>query len=445
MSRQACLSCQGAGRYGISGYWAALLLIAMWICNTGSAAAQGSLQDAYKNAEQLAAVPAEAEKAAAAHQAVIEAHLANEAVFDSALRQLARYYMDSGRVEEGIRFFMSLGQKMYGARKIDTLRDIMNQFNLKYPDQVQKITGQTTSASGRQVRTPNVVPAKELVTAILQREDADLRNKALARLRAMLAGDAPEGGKAQALATLGSVLSAKFDRKPFREAVVLLLQSKDPDARALAVRCLPGLDAGVGDLGLVLPLAADTSVKVRMEVGAALIMIEQGKEPEKVIPALMTLLRDSERSVVERTIRSMWGQYSSPEFDELLIQLAKNRDYHHWVIYHSLSTMRSKSLAVCRRLVEELSDPDWNNSGRAAWGLTYGVPDEAKTLVEDGLLKALPQETNDSVRADELRALHLVATENSRVYLRSVIDSPLEVDKFKQLARDILASLERKP
>jgi lipopolysaccharide biosynthesis regulator YciM len=76
------------------------------------------------------------EKAVAGYQAVIEAHLANEAVFDSALRQLARYYMESGRPEEGIRFFMGLGQKMYGAKKVDTLRDIMNQFRRKYPEQV---------------------------------------------------------------------------------------------------------------------------------------------------------------------------------------------------------------------------------------------------------------------------------------------------------------------
>jgi HEAT repeat protein len=289
------------------------------------------------------------------------------------------------------------------------------------------------------------VPAKELAAAILQRNDADLRDKALARLQAMLAAEAPDGGKTQALATLGSVLSVKFDRKPFWEAVVPLLQSKDPDIRALAVRCLPGLDAGIGDLGLVLPLAVDASPRVRMEVGAALISIGQGKEPEKVIPALTTLLRDPERSIVERTIRSMWGQYSSPEFDQLLIQLAENRDYHHWVIYHALSTMRSKSPAVCRRLVEELSDPDWNNSGRAAWGLTYGVTDEAKSLVEEGLLKALPQETNDYTRENELRALRLVATDKSRPYLKSVVDSSLETDKFKQLARDVLAGLERKP
>ena len=447
MSRQPFFPSESVERSEASCRYGAMatILILSWICTTVAGAAQGSLQDAYKNAEQLAATPAGVEQAVAGYQAVIETHLANEAVFDSALRQLARCYLDSGRGEEGIRFFMNLAQKMYGAKKTDTFRDIMNQFKLKYPDQVQKVTGQMTSSSGREVRAADAVPAKELAAAILQRNDADLRDKALVRLQAMLAAESPEGGQKQGLATLGAVLTAKFDRKPFRELVLPLLQSKDPDIRALTLRCLPALDATIGDLALILPLSADPSPKVRMEVASALITIGQGKEQEKVIPALTTLLRDPERSIVERTLRSLWGQYSSPEFDDLLIQLTKDREYHHWVIYHALSTMRSKSPVVCRRLIEELSDPDWNNSGRAAWGLTYGVTDEAKPLVEDGLLKALPQETNDYTRENELRALRLVATEKSRPYVQSIVDSSLETDKFKQLARDVLAGLERKP
>jgi hypothetical protein len=100
---------------------------------------------------------------------------------------------------------------------------------------------------------------------------------------------------------------------------------------------------------------------------------------------------------------------------------------------------------VCRRLVQELGDPDWNNSGRAAWGLTYGVSDEAKGLVEEGLLKALPEETNDYTREQEFRALRSVATEKSRPYLTSVANSQTETDKYKGLAREVLALLDKKP
>ena len=140
----------------------------------------------------------------------------------------------------------------------------------------------------------------------------------------------------------------------------------------------------------------------------------------------------------------MWGQYTSPEFDALLIELSRDPRHRGHVIYHCLSTMKTKSPAVCRRLIEELDEPDWNDSGRAAWGLTYGVVEQANSLVEEGLLKALPEETNPYTRKQEFRALRRVATEKARPYLRSVVDSDMETEEFKQQARQILADLDGK-
>jgi len=212
----------------------------------------------------------------------------------------------------------------------------------------------------------------------------------------------------------------------------------------LALRCLPGLGTTSRGLALIIPLADDASPRVRMNVALALIQLGKGEENEKVVPALMKLLRDKDPNVVERTIRSMWGQYSSLEFDKQLIELSRHPRYHHNTIYFCLSTMRNKSVAVCRRLVEELDDPDWNNSGRAAWGLTYGVAEEAKSVVEEGLLRALPEETNAYTRTQEFRALRRVATEKSRPYLSSVVDSEMETEEFRELAREILADMDRK-
>jgi hypothetical protein len=395
----------------------------------------------YQEANGLAAKPGEIDQAMAAYQAVIEAHLANETVFDSALRQLARQYMDSGRIDEGLQFFLNLGRRMYDPPKPNTLKEILGQFKLKYPEQTEKVIAQLQPSSSRQRGDVPAMPAKELSKAILQREDAQLRDKGLERLRAMLAPQSSDDQKKQGLATLASVMTAKFDRKGFRDLVLPLLASQAPEIRANALRCLPGLEAMTADLDLVLPMAQDDSPKVRREVGPVLIQVGKGQEQAKVIPALMQLLQDKEPAVVEWTIRTMWGQYASPEFDELLIRLSRDVNLHHNVIYFCLSTMQNKSPAVCRRLVEELADPDWNNSGRAAWGLTYGVPEEARSLVEDGLLRALPQETNEQTRKEEFHALRMVATEKSRGYLQSVIDSPQETDNSKQLAREILVEL----
>jgi HEAT repeat protein len=279
-----------------------------------------------------------------------------------------------------------------------------------------------------------------LAQSILQRDDAELREKALANLATMLAPDSSD--KVKGLSALRKALPARFDRAPFRPLVAALLKSNEDSARMLALQCLPGLEPDAAVLNEVIPLADDPSPQVRASVASALVQVGKGQHGDKVIPALMKLLQDSDSKVVEQSIRSMWGQYSSPEFDELLIDLSRKPPHHHNVVYFGLSTMRTKSIAVCRRLVEELADPDWNNSGRAAWGLAHGVADEAKPLVEEGLLSALPEETNPYTRREEFRALKQVATEKSRPYLQSVVDSKLESDEAKQAARQILEGLD---
>lgn len=282
--------------------------------------------------------------------------------------------------------------------------------------------------------------AQALAKEILQRDDPARRAEALDKVRERLAGESA----AQGLRALAAALAAKFDREPFRPLVMPLLKAEDAVTRERAVRVLPGLEPTGEDLTQVLAMVDDPSVRVRSGVGGAIIQIAQGKQAERVIPALMKLLKDSDPKVIEDTLRSMWGQYSSPEFDELLIELSHEREHHGSAIYFALSTMKSKSPAVARRLVEELADPDWNNSGRAAWGLTYGVTEEAKPIVEEGLLRALAEETNNYTRSQEFRALKGVVTEKSRAYLKSVVDSEQETDEFKKQAAEILEGLDVK-
>lgn len=282
--------------------------------------------------------------------------------------------------------------------------------------------------------------AQALAKEILQRDDPAHRAEALEKVRELLAGESA----AQGLRALAAALAAKFDREPFRPLVMPLLKAEDAVTREMAVRVLPGLEPTGEDLTQVLAMVEDPSARVRGSVGGAIIQIAQGKQAERVIPALTKLLEDSDPKVIEDTLRSMWGQYSSPEFDERLIELSHEPEHHGSAIYFALSTMKSKSPAVARRLVEELADPDWNNSGRAAWGLTYGVTEEAKPIVEEGLLRALAEETNNYTRSQEFRALKGVASEKSRAYLKSVVDSEQETDAFMKQAAEILEGLDAK-
>lgn len=410
------------------------------VAATTANADEGSLKEAYEAAQKCAQSPQGRDAAMDQYRAIVETHLANEDAFRLALARLAEGYRQSGHVEEGIRFFVSIVDKTETPKTHELMKEIFTEFRLKHPEVLAKVISEKQDSPRPRRLDAAALTSRELAGAVLQRDDPQLRQKALGKLQGMLSSESDEEQK-KALATLLASLPAKFDRAPFRPVVLGLLKSDSPEVRALAVRCLPGMGATAAELGQVVPLADDPAAQVRMNVGGALVAIAQGKDEETVVPALMKLLEDSEPAVVERTIRTMWGQYSTPEFDKLLVELAEQPRYHHNVIYFCLSTMRRKSVAVCRRLVEELDDPDWNNSGRAAWGLTYGVPKEAGPLVEEGLLRALPEETNPYTRQQEFRALRGVATAKSIPYLKSMVESKTETEPFQQAAAEILAGL----
>lgn len=403
--------------------------------------ADGSLRGAFQEAQRLNRTDEGREAAIAALQSLVELHRENEQVNQAALRELARTYAAAGRTEDGMRFFLKIAQEMESQRRSHALYEILNNYRLKDPDLLQQVIQQSVTGAGPKLPVQQPLAADDLARGILQREDEQLRAASLERLRQMLAADSAADQKRTGLATLYKAITAKFDRDVFLPLVVPLLQSEDVRTRMLALRCLPGLEASEHELQLVVPLVEDSAPEVRSTVGLALTQIGKGEQKDIVIPALLHLLSDREPEVIEQTLRAMWGQYSSPELDQRLIELADQARFHHEAIYFGLSTMREKSAAVCRRLVEELADPDWNNSGRAAWGLTYGVPAEARELVEQGLLRALPQETNAYTRKQELRALRGVASDASRAYLTQVAESNLETDEVKQAAREILRGL----
>jgi len=398
-----------------------------------------TLQDTYDEAKKLAETPDGLQQAIQKYQSVIAAHRANEKLYHSALEQLADSYREADRKEDGIRFFVGLVLEMMEGNRRDVLREILQQYQLKDPELFKRVVGNMGQPKRRIVPA---MPSKQLSDAILQRKDQQLREKSLQRVREMLAAGSTVEDQKTGLATLRAAMKAKFDHAAFRPLVLPLLESENAQIRELALRCLPGLDATTEDLAKVVPMAEDEASEVRIASASALIQIAKGAEEETVVPALMKVLRDEDPEVIEQATRSMWGQYSTPEFSDLLIELSRKPKHRGTAIYFGLSTMRTKNVAVCRRLVEELGDPDWNNSGRAAWGLGYGVVDEAKPIVEQGLLEALPEETHSYTRAQEFRALRRVATEASRAYLQSVVDSELETEESKKAAREILADLD---
>ncbi|HEY1784280.1 MAG TPA: HEAT repeat domain-containing protein [Pirellulales bacterium] len=400
----------------------------------------GSLAEPFAKAAELAKGP-ETAAAIAEYQKTIDIHLANEALYRQAVRRVVDLYRQADREEDGIRYLFSVVRREDPEAGLNATRDMIQEFAIRSPQAFQKVAVEMGLADQPRSRLTVPAAADDLRIAILQRRDQGLRDAALVKLRALLAAASPDAEQARALATLAAVMSARFDRAPFRALVVPLLKSASPEVRSLALGCLGGLEAQPTDLAAIVPLADDPDPRVRMAVAGALVTIGAGREAETVAPALVKLLSDSDPQVIEPSLRALWGQYSTPALDERLIALSRLPAYHHNAIYFGLSTQRNKSRSVCQRLVDELDDADWNNSGRAAWGLTYGVADEAKPVVEAGLLKALPEETNPYTRKQEFRALAGVATKASREYLSKVVESAAENDEDKAAADKILKSL----
>ncbi|MBN2022439.1 MAG: HEAT repeat domain-containing protein [Pirellulales bacterium] len=426
----------------------AAVFVVLFSCGTiavGADQDEPSLKKLLEDAKRHAQSVDQREQAITEYRALVEIHLANEARFQAALGELMACYEVAGKPAEGFRYLLDTAYKMEPRGRHERIQELVGQFRLKHPEEFRKIAEEMKAAAGPKARVADAaVPTSALVEAIQQRKDPSLRDKSLDHLRKLLASESSTAEKRAGLATLRAALTAKFDRGSFRSLVLPLLKSEDDKVREMALSCLPALDATPDDLAHVIPLADDASPAVRAAVGGALIAIGKGDHADTVIPALAKLLEDSESDVVTATIRSMWGQYFSPEFDALLIELSRDPKYHGIIVYHALSTMRTKSLPVCQRLIEVLDEPDWNDSGRAAWGLTYGVTDEAKPAVEDGLLAALPEEANQYTRDQEFRALRGVATEKSRAYLTSVAGSEMETEKTREAAQQILNDLDGK-
>jgi hypothetical protein len=90
---------------------------------------------------------------------------------------------------------------------------------------------------------------------------------------------------------------------------------------------------------------------------------------------------------VARTFGNHWiwnAPEQKPEAIELMLQLSRDevRDVRYNTVYFGLSTVRDKSEAVIRRLLEiAMEDREWNMFQRIQWGLR-GSRDTAAKILE---------------------------------------------------------------
>lgn len=190
---------------------------------------------------------------------------------------------------------------------------------------------------------------------------------------------------ATALAQLGDV---KFDKKEFRPRILELCRSKNAEVQRGAFYALLNNERQDGDLELLQEVMAEpVSGRLAESASHLLQSFDEGVIRGKSEEIVVRLLNSSDKSLRREALRGLWGAKYGEKITNRVIELVDNKESHHDAIYYALSTSPEKTPAAIDKLIEVLSDPDWNNWGRAIWGLGYGVPEDQQTKVAAAMLQ----------------------------------------------------------
>jgi len=227
---------------------------------------------------------------------------------------------------------------------------------------------------------------QHLVDDALQLDDAGKRATAIEGIRAAIASGDPDKAFAGLLA-LSAIHEVAFDKASFREVLKLHLHSENPQMRASAWYGM--LQAGMQEDDLQLLRETARTRDMGRSTAHLLHMAEKGDLTGESGDIVRDLLRSNDPQARRSAMNGIWGASFSPELEADLIALSYQKEYLHDAIYNSLSPQSNKGAATVDRLIEVLAEPDGNTSGRAAWGLNHGVPEELQPRVADAAAKVV--------------------------------------------------------
>lgn len=315
------------------------------------------------------------------------------------------------------------------------------------PDSVKARTARQREEAAEQARARVArTLAEDWIAGALQVRDAELRKTSMASILEALTADREELQDA-GLTALLRVREVAFDRAPYAAAVRALAKSRRGGARVQALYGLANTRAEATDADLQLLLDALQETPDAALFGSASHLLTMFAEMDLTGPAgdaALALFKDGKADTRE-VLRGMWGARVSPALAAHVIELAKKGSRHrHDAIYFGLSTYNNKSIPVVEALFEACEDPDPNNSGRARWGLTYGVAEEARGRVADYMLLLFEARHARDVREDCLRSLATYADTSHLPKLRELAGLELLGDEVTGKLRRIIAGLEAK-
>jgi hypothetical protein len=218
----------------------------------------------------------------------------------------------------------------------------------------------------------------------LGEEGAAKRAEAVAAMRAALEGDDADLQLAalQALSQIGDV---NYDKAAFRGLVFPLVREGSGSLLVAACYALFNTDRRSNDLLLIQEAWTRRSATLDNAMSHLLFMYSDGIIEGRSEEIILELLDSPHADARRETLRGIWGASVSDRLAARIVELADDPESHGDAIYFGLSTFKPKNEAVVDKLIETLTDPDWNNWDRALWGLSYGVPEELQPRVAEAL------------------------------------------------------------
>lgn len=303
--------------------------------------------------------------------------------------------------------------------------------------------------------------AEALFDAIAQREDAPLRERAVARAAEFIETGSAEK-RVAALRAVARANDVPFDRAAVLEATIGLIEGEaEPATLVVALRTVPTLRPDEATADRIRTAAARLAEHESPEVRAAAGGLLGGGMPGGVQPAeaddktLLALLSDDDPAVVIRTMQPMWGKPLSPEVEAKVIELSRlpadasprelspgNGNVAYVAVYYVLSTRTEVREPVARRLVEVMQDYrlDQNWRGRASWGMSHhSIAPEAVELVVEALANELGETLNGYVRRNCVYGLGRLATDSALARLHELAEDEREPEDLRQSAQEALA------
>lgn len=228
---------------------------------------------------------------------------------------------------------------------------------------------------------------KPLIDDALQLDDESKRLAAIEEFRKAITSSDPDEVLA-GLSGLSAVHDLAFDRGPFREALKAHLQSDNEAIRRSAWYGM--IQCGLREEDITLLREVARTKGCGDATSHLLFVAEKGDLTGESGTIVRDLVRSDSAEVRRRAMNGIWGAKLSPELEEEIIALSRQKEYEHDAIYFSLSTQANKSLNTVNRLIEALAHPDsYNTGGRAAWGLQQGVSKELAPRVADAAVKVV--------------------------------------------------------